>query len=245
MRRYFDGYLHLLRWQFLRNRQLLLLVVGIQIFLAVGIVYGLSYLIPHIDRETALYLTTGAPTLTLLLLGLNVVPSEVALERVSGHYQYVAALPVGRLAPALSSVTFWLAGSLPGMVVAVAIAVVRFHLVLHVGAAVVPTVLLVALSASAIGYSMAVSIKPAALQMTGSFIALLLLLFSPINFPIGRLPDWLQAVQTVLPVKYMADLVRYSLTGNGAADAGLAFAVVGAWAAAALVVTARLVTRRA
>lgn len=244
MRRFSDGYLHLLRWQYLRLRQMLVTVVAIQVFLAVGVVYGLSYLIPHIDRQTALYLTTGAPTLTLLILGLNVIPSEVAMERVNGHYQYVAALPVGRLAPALSSVTFWLAGSLPGIAAALLVAVIRFHLSLHVGAAVVPTIVLVALSSAAVGYSMAVSIRPQVLQIVGSFISLLLLLFSPINFPISRLPGWLQAVQKVLPVKYMADLVRYSLTGREATSIGLAFAVVGAWTAAALAVTAAVVTRR-
>lgn len=245
MRRYVGGYVHLLRWQFLRMRQTLLLVMGVQVFLAVGIVYGLSYLIPHIDRQTALYLATGAPTLTLLILGLNVVPSEVAIERVSGHHGYVAAQPVGRLAPALSSVSFWLVGSLPGMIAALAIAVVRFHLQLNIGTSVVPAVLLVALGASAIGYSMAVSVKPQVVQIVGSFVSLVLLLFSPVNFPIGRLPGWLQAIQKVLPVKYMADLVRYGLTGHETGSVPLAFVIVGAWTAAALVLTARLATRRA
>ena len=241
---YTRGFFLLLRWQYLRQRQLVPILAAVQVFLAVGVVYGLSYLIPHIDTNTALYLTTGAPTLTLILIGLSVVPGEVTLSRLSGHYEYVTALPVGRLAPPLADVTFWLVSALPGMVISLVVAGLRFHLHLKISPVVVPAVLLVAMTASAAGYAMAAVLKPQIVQQMTSFLSVLLLLFSPINFPISRLPGWLQVVQRGLPVKYMADLIRYSLTGRFASGIGLTVAVLALWCAGSLVLTARVALRR-
>ena len=75
-------------------------------------------------------------------------------------------------------------------------------------------------------------------------VAVGILLFSPLDFPIGRLPDWLQLVHRIQPVKYMADLIRWSVTGRFVTDVGLAFAVVGAWCVLGLAVTYRVATRR-
>ena len=51
-------------------------------------------------------------------------------------------------------------------------------------------------------------------------------------------------VHRILPVKYMADLIRWSVTGQFVSRPGLAFAVVGAWCVAGLAVTYRVATRR-
>jgi ABC-2 type transport system permease protein len=219
----------------------------VQLFLAVGIVYGLAYLLPRVDARTAMYLSTGAPTLTLLILGLTVVPSEVAQDRISGHHEYVAALPVGRLAQPLAGITFWVLSSAPGMALSMLVASLRFHFQLHPSLLVLPAVALVSLTAAAVGYAIAAVVRPQVVQQLTSFLSVLLLLFSPVNFPIGRLPGWLQDVHRVLPIRYMADLVRYTLAGPqaGATRPVLAFAVVGAWCAVALAVTSRVaVTRR-
>ncbi|HJP66472.1 MAG TPA: ABC transporter permease, partial [Actinomycetota bacterium] len=56
----------LLRWQLLRMRQQLVMLIVIQVALAMGIVYGMSFLLPRIDPQSALFLATGAPTVTLL-----------------------------------------------------------------------------------------------------------------------------------------------------------------------------------
>ncbi len=71
-----------------------------------------------------------------------------------------------------------------------------------------------------------------------------LLLFSPVNFPADRLPSALQAVHRVLPVMYMADLMRWSLTGRFAEDIGRAFLVVSLWCALGIAVSWRVVRRR-
>src|SRR5213078_135173 len=135
-----------LRWQYLRFRPWLSMVITIQVLLAVGVVYGLALLVPDIDPNTALYLATGAPTLSLIILGLSVVPGEVSQGRIAGRYDYLSALPVPRLAPLASEVTFWLLIQLPGTALALLVAALRFDVGLHVGWTVVPAIVLVALS---------------------------------------------------------------------------------------------------
>src|SRR5580765_5150109 len=127
--------------------------VMIQVLLAVGVIYGLALLVPNIDREAALYLATGAPTLALLLLGLNVVPQEVSQARLTGRHDYVVSLPVPCLAPMVADVSFWLTVQIPGTVLALLAATLRFHIDLQIGWTVVPAIGLVALTGAAVGYA--------------------------------------------------------------------------------------------
>lgn len=235
----------MLRWQFLRMRRQIVLFVVIQIVLALGVVYGLAFLLPEIDARSALFFATGAPTLTLLLLGLTVVPQEIAQGKVSGRLAYLATLPVPRLAAPAAELTFWLLVQLPGTVLALAVAAARFDFGLSVSPAAVPAVILVALCGAAVGFGLAMIAKPQTTQQLSSFVAIGLLLFSPINFPIDRLPDALAAVHRALPVTYMADLVRWSLTGRSIENVALAFAVVAVWSAAGVALSWRVATRRA
>src|SRR3954463_5709924 len=102
------SYALLFRWQMLRNRQLFVLLMTIQVALGIGVIYGFSYLVPHVTPEIAVFFATGAPTLTLILMGLTLVPQETAQARVSGRFDYVSALPVARLAPMLADLSYWL-----------------------------------------------------------------------------------------------------------------------------------------
>jgi len=234
----------LLRWQLLRMRRQLAMLFVIQVALAMGIVYGLSFLLPRIDPRSALFLATGAPTVTLLILGLNVVPQEVSQGKLTGRTAYINALPVPRLAPPAADVTFWLLAQLPGTLLALVVASLRFHFALHMNAAVVPAIVLVALTGAAVGYGLAMALRPEIAQQAGSFVAILILLFSPINFPADRLPTVLQLVHDVLPIQYMADLVRWSLTGVRDGSLTLSFAVVIAWCLGGIAMSWRIATRR-
>ena len=244
MRKALRAYGLLFRWQFLRQRQNIPVLLVIQVALALGIVYGLAFLIPDIDKRSALFLATGAPTLTLLIMGLNVVPQEVSRAKLSGEAAYVATLPVPRLAPAAAEVSFWLLVQLPGTFLALLVASIRFDFALQVSPAVLPTMALVALSGASVGYALAMLLKPQVANQLGSFIGIALLLFSPINFPAERMPEALQAIHQVLPVKYMADLIRWSLTGMTDTAIGLAFAVVTAWCVAGIAMSWRIAARR-
>ena len=234
----------LLVWQWLRFRKAILIIVFIQVALAFGIVYGLAFLVPEVDPRTALFLSTGAPTMTLLVMGLSVVPQEVSQGKLTGRFDYLASLPIPRLSTLVSDVTFWLLVQLPGTVLALAVASMRFGFALEVRWTIVPALLLVALTGACVGYAMAMVLRPQVAQQITSFISIGILLFSPINFPMDRLPGALEKVHRFLPIAYMADLVRWSLTGRFVSSPGLAFAVVAAWCAAGLGVSYRTAVRR-
>jgi ABC-2 type transport system permease protein len=244
MRHFWASYALLLRWDVLRRRRILPMIVIIQVALSVGVVYGLAFLMPDIDGKSALYLSTGAPTLSMLILGLTVVPQEVAQSKLTGRLDWLSTLPVPRLAPLASEITYWLMASLPGTVLSLLVASYRFDFGLKVNAAVVPALLLVAATAAAVGYAIAIASPPPLTQQVTSFVSIGILLFSPVNFPADQLPSALQAVHRVLPVEAMADIVRWSLTGRYVAHPATAFAVVTAWCVAALLLSMRIATTR-
>ena len=234
----------LFRWQFFQMRRELPLLIVIQLVLALGIVYGMAFLIPDIDPRSAAYLATGAPTITLLIAGLNSGPQEVARDKLSGRHDYIRALPVPRLALPAARLAFSLIMQLPGTVVAIVVAAIRFNFALDVSFMVVPALFLVALSGAAVGYGLGDVLRPEVAAQAGSFLAILILLFSPVNFPVDRLPDALQTIHLLLPIKYMADLVRWSLTGGFAENIALAFAIVAGWCALGVAATWRAALRR-
>jgi ABC-2 type transport system permease protein len=234
----------LLRWQYLRYRKTLPMIVVIQTALSLGIVYGLALLIPNIDPKSALYLATGAPTVALLLMGLTIVTQEVSNARLTGRSEYLASLPIPRLATLASDVTYWLLAQLPGTALALVAASIRFRFGLRISWVILPTMLLVALTGACVGYAIALLLQPQVAQQLSQFVSIGILLFSPINFPASRLPDAVAAVHQFLPIQYMADLVRWCLTGQYVARPGLAFVVVAAWCAAGLAASYRAATKR-
>src|SRR3954454_3731261 len=207
MREWWQSYRLLVRWEFLRLRTFMPLIIVIQVLLGVGVVFGMALLIPDITPTSALYLVTGAPTLALMIMGLTFVPQQISQGRLTGRHDYVASLPVPRLGPLAANVSLWLAIQLPGTLLALVIAQLRFHITLHVAWTVVPAVGLVALAGASIGYAVASVLKPQIASEVSSFISIALLLFSPINFPASRMPGALRVVHAFLPVQYMADVV--------------------------------------
>jgi len=234
----------LFRWQLLRNRQLFVLLATIQIALGVGVIFGFSYLVPQITPQVALFFATGAPTLTLILMGLTLVPQETAQARVSGRFDYVSALPVPRLAPMFADVSYWLLVQLPGTIITLLLAAWRFDVHFHLTGLVVPAIVLVSLTSAAVGYGVAVTFPPSATTQVTQFLSIALLLFSPIEFPLSRLPEWLQEVHRALPITYMADVIRGGLTGQYGASKALAFAVLAGYCVAGLALSVRAANRR-
>lgn len=244
MRHFWRSYRLLLTWDLLRRRRILPMIVLIQVALSVGVVYGMGFLLPDIDRKSAVYLSTGAPTLTILILGLTVVPQEVAQAKLVGRLDWFATMPVPRLAPLASEITYWLLAALPGTVLALVVASYRFDFGLQVSPLVLPALVLVAATASAVGYALATASPPQATQQISSFVSIGVLLFSPVSLPAEQLPAPLQAVHDVLPIESMADIVRWSLTGSYVDDVARAFTVVAAWCVLSLLLSARIATRR-
>ncbi len=234
----------MLKWQALSNKPILPLNLIVQLMIAVGFIIGIGFFYPQMDPNIAKYLTTGAPTISLLMVGLVLVPQVVAMGRTQGTFDYMWSLPVPRLVFVAADATVWILVSLPGVILSLVLGSVYYHFPLHVSPLVVPAIALIALAGVFVGYSIAHGApRPQMAQIATQVIVFGIMIFSPIMYPVEQLPTWLANVHRVLPGMYMADLSRGTLT-DLPVNLGLAFAVVGAWCAAGLVGTYLLVRRR-
>lgn len=244
MRQWWRAYFLLLRWQLLRQRKHIPFFLITQTVIAAGIVLGWSYLIPDIDPRSALYLTTGAMTMTLILIGMTIAPQSVAFQKMQGVFDYQRSLPVPRQATMLAHSSIWLAIAIPSMILVLAFAAMRFDLSYTTSPLVIPAVLLVAASAVAIGYGIAYTVKPTLVQGVANLVMLLGLLFAPVNYPAERLPDWAAAIHTWLPFQYMAQAIRETIDVPATGVSLTPFAILTAWATIGLAITSRVMTRR-
>jgi ABC-2 type transport system permease protein len=238
-------YTTLLRWQVAQIGPLLPLVVVIQALLAAGIIIGFGFLIPDIDPATALFLSTGAPTVLLLTIGLVIVPQGVARARTDGTFAYMRSLPLARPLLLAADLTVWLLVALPSVAVGVLVAQLRYDLDLSLDWPVlVAAALLVTLMATAVGYAIAVSLQPMLAQLVTQVLVFFVLLFSPITFPAGQLPGWFQTVHDVLPARPGADLLRAGLASDVFAASGRDLLVLVVWCVLGVAVTLRALVRR-
>ena len=93
MARLLRSYGLMFKWQALSNKPLLPINLIVQLMIAVGFIIGIGFFYPEISPDTAKYLTTGAPTISLLMVGLVLVPQIVALARTQGTFDYIWSLP--------------------------------------------------------------------------------------------------------------------------------------------------------
>lgn len=223
------SYVLLIRWQALRYKLLLPLMIVVQGLLAFGIVAGYPLLFPALDKGTILFLATGAPAITLLTVGLVLVPATVAGAKTEGSLEYVRTLPVPRLLFLLADLTVWTAIVLPGVAFAVGVAALRFGLELSIIPLAVPAIVLVVLTASCVGYAIASVAPPMLTTILTQALVVFVLMFSPLNFPPERLPNWLRAVHAVLPIQAMGEVIRGTIASTSFAIPSGAFPLLGAW----------------
>ncbi|HEY31616.1 MAG TPA: ABC transporter permease [Dehalococcoidia bacterium] len=234
----------MLKWQALSKKPILALTLVVQVMIATGFIFGLGFFYHEITPETARFITTGAPTIILMTVGLVLVPQMVAMARTEGTFDYIWSLPVPRLVYIAADATIWVLIALPGLVLALVIGAIHYNFGLEISPLVVPAVLLISAAGMFLGYSIAHGApKPEMANLATQIIVFAIMLFSPVMYPIEQLPDWMAAIHRVLPVKYMADLTRVTLTDMDV-NLGLAFGVVGAWCLAGFIITYALVRRR-
>jgi ABC-2 type transport system permease protein len=244
MPKWLRGYFLMVKWTFLSYRPWLSLNFAVQIGIAIGFIYGISFFYPAITPEIAKYLTTGAPTLILLVAGFVIGPQIIASARLEGTFDYIWSLPVGRMSHLAADATTMFGSSLPGIVLPVILGAIHFDFSLDISLLVIPAVVLIAMSGSFLGYSIAFLVpKPMMVMVITQIFSFAVMLFSPVMFPAERLPDWLQAIHKVLPIQYMADLSRGTLTDLDI-NLGLAFLVVGAWCIVGFIITLLVINRR-
>ena len=86
--------------------------------------------------------------------------------------------------------------------------------------------------------------NPMTINLITAALSLVVLMFSPINFPADRLPQWLNDLHAFLPFEHAANVVRAGLTDGLVDHVDRSFAVLAVWLVIAGLVTARVLARR-
>jgi len=234
-----------LRWEWGGARQWAAMMVVIQFMMGVGmaIMYGFFY--PEITPTTALYITTGIPTLALIPMGFIMIPGGVGEQRTNGSFDFVWSLPIPRSAQISAMFALYTILSLPGTLLALLVATWRYDVSLEVSWLIVPAVLLAALMAVSVGAGMAFAIaNPMITNLISNALVFVVLLFSPIVYPASNLPTWLLRTHEVLPFHHMAQVIRAGLTDGVVTGTTTSFLVLGAWAIAGAAITGWVAHRR-
>ncbi len=244
MRRWSRSFALLLKWNLLRLRTELPAFAAVQTLISAGIVIGFSFIIPDIDPESALYLSTGAMTISLITVGMVVAPQVVAHRKEQGLLDYQRSMPVPRLAMLAADAVVWIAVALPGLAVVLGVASLRFDLDVALSPMVVPAVVLVSAASAAIGYGIAYAVKPVLVGVVTNLVIITALMFAPVNYPADRLPDWAAAVHAWLPFQYMAQAIRETVDVPLGGVPLLPFLVLAVWSVIGLTISSRVMTRR-
>jgi len=238
------SYLLMVKWHALSYQSLLPLFMVIHIMMTLGIVIGISLFMPPQFSDFAKYLITGTPTLILLTTGLVTVPQIVAAARLEQTFDYMWSLPIPRIIYVAADASVWFLVALPGIIISLVIGAIYHDFTLQVSPLIVPAFLLMSIAASFVGYAFALAVPSPRIAQVGSQVLIFIIMFfSPIMYPVERLPGWMAAIHKVLPMQYMADLSRGTLTDIDV-NLGLAFAVTGAWCVVAVIISWIIIMRR-
>jgi len=239
------GYLLMLRFDLSSQRQWLPFGVIMQVLLGAGMAIIYGFYAPHLPRAGLLYLVTGAPAVALIPFGMLAVPMLVTQARVAGTFDFVWSLPVPRSAQMASTLTVCSLIAVPGIVLTLVLAAWRYGVPLSISPMVVPAFLLTALMAASVGLAMAHLIgNPMIVNLITNILVFVVLLYSPISFPLSQFPAWLGDIHQGLPLYHMGVVIRSSLTTGLVSNVGTSYLVLGAWTVAALLGVSWVVGRR-
>ncbi|WP_128774165.1 ABC transporter permease [Actinomyces oricola] len=225
----------LMRWQFSRAKALVPIYVAVQIMMALATVLGYKLLVGDPEPTAATYLATGAPTILLIALGLVMAPQWVAQSRTEGSLDWMRTLPVPRLSFLIADLAVWTLMALPGMLLGTLVGAWRLDVDLSPAWWLVPGVVMVSLTAASVGYAMANVLPPPLAQVMTQILIFVTMLFSPVSYPVERLPQWGQEIHRWLPIEPMAEVLRAGLVSEQFKMPLRSWAVLASWCVAAVV----------
>ncbi|MBP1048199.1 ABC transporter permease [Enterococcus sp. BWM-S5] len=181
-----------------------------QIIISLGITIGFTFLYAEIDKPTLLYLATGAPTMIFIMSGLTALPMQNATAKTEGHLSFLKTLPVNRLSIISADTIIWVLVMIPGIIISTLCAQWLYAPGYALSWTVIPAFLISSITCIAIGYGFSYLLSAEQTMLVCMVLAFGSLMFSPINFPIERLPEWLQFLHRLLPIDAMAQIIRSS-----------------------------------
>ena len=245
MRYWIDSYAAMLRFDLAAQRNWLPLFALMQILFGAGMAIIYGFYIGHLSKDAALFIVSGSPALAVLTAGLIGVVMMVTERQQAGSWDFIWSLPAPRSAAVASTFTVFTLLAVPGIVATLALAAWKYGVTLTVSPMAAPALLLSSLMATSIGFTMAQLIaKPLVTNAIVNALIFVVLLFSPVQFPISRLPLWLADIHRVLPIYYLGQVLRASVTRGLVSNLALSYAVLAAWTALAWAGAAWAIARR-
>lgn len=239
------SYRAMVRWQVTDMRLLLPMTVMVQALAGVGLVLGFGLLVPDMPETMALYLSTGAVVVTLILVGVVMGPQLIAQQKSAGSYDFMWSLPVPRSSAAAAWVTLNTLIAVPGMLGALVAASLRYGVSFDVTWMILPAVTLTLVTGTLFGYALAHAIpNPEVTQLLSGLLIFVVMGFAPISYPIENLPDWLARLNEFLPFYPMAIVVRNALSDGFGGEIARSYVVLGVWAVVAAIVSGAVLRRR-
>ena len=220
-------------------------VAIIHIALSAGLVFGFGYIIPHISKETALYLVTGTATQALVTVGLVMIPQMLAQAKAEGRLEYYLTMPISRELYLLSLVTIVALMSMPGILFSLALGAWHYGIDFNVDPQFLLVIVLSILSLAGVGVAMAIfSAHQQVVNALTQLVIFYVLFFAPVILPASQLPEALQQTAKLAPPTYAADGVRATLTDLPGTNVNKDLAVMSGFAVASIALSAFAIRRR-
>jgi ABC-2 type transport system permease protein len=244
-RAWLGSYLAMLRFDIAAQRGYLPMFMIQQILFGAGMAVIYGFYIGHLSRAQALFIVSGSPALAVLTAGLIGVVTMVTERQEAGSWDFIWSLPCPRSAAVASNCTVFTLLALPGIVVTLALAAGDTVSVTPYRHAAVPALLLAALVVTSVAFAMALLVpNPVVTSALVNALIFVILMYSPIVFPISQLPGWLAGAQRVLPVYPVAQVLRASVTSGLVANVAVWYGVLAGWTAVSLAAVGWVVRRR-
>jgi ABC-2 type transport system permease protein len=244
-RAWLGSYLAMLRFDIAAQRGWLPMFMIQQVLFGAGMAVIYGFYIGHLSKPQALFIVSGSPALAVLTAGLIGVVTMVAERQEAGSWDFIWSLPCPRSAAVASNCTVFTLLALPGIVATLVLASWRYGVTLSVSPAAVPALLLTALVVTSVAFGMALLIpNPVVTSALVNALIFVILLYSPIVFPISRLPGWLAETQRVLPIYPVAQVLRASVTSGLVSNVAAWYAVLAGWTAVSWAAVGWVVGRR-
>ena len=240
-----NNYFLILKLQFLRMKTTLPFFCILQIMIGIGASIGISYYVPVRTPEVTAYIATGVPTITLLTIGMTLLPQSIASDRDKGIIDYIWTLPVSRVCYLLADLSVWVVTCIPGIIISLLFGANHYNLNYDYSFELIFVYLLTALCSCLFGYAIANLFSNSQIVLLiCNFLIFSLFLFSPIAYSIEQLPKWLQKVHEFLPIIYMADMIRDTLLDVGKYEMSKSYSVVLIWTVLCFIITVKVMYRK-
>lgn len=165
--------------------------------------------------EPSQRLIAGAVVFGLGISTVNGVAQMIALDRFEFHQRLIVAMPVHQVSYGAGMV---LVGSLQGLVQAAILLPLAplFGIDIQLSAWLIPLALLTAVSMTGVGLMVGTwAPSQQSGNLTANVAGILVVLISPVFYPISRLPEWLQVPARLSPYTHAGEAFDRVLSGAG------------------------------